>query len=230
MREKQNNNTLSVRLDDLLEFEPITDNQRVAFEAWHEGFNMILSGCAGTGKTFIALYLALETILDDDTDQDNIVIIRSTVPVRDQGFLPGTKKEKEDPYTAVYKQIGDELFGDNKTYNKAVSAKRVLFDTTSYLRGITWRNSVVIVDEMQNLNFQELDTVMTRLGRNSRIIFCGDYKQTDFKYNDEKEGLFQFTEIVEHLNMFKIVNFGWDDIVRSGVVRDYLMTKEMLGK
>lgn len=230
MREKQNNNTLSVRIDDLLEFDPITANQTKAFDSWREGFNMILSGCAGTGKTFIALYLALETILDDNTDQDNVVIIRSTVPVREQGFLPGTKKEKEDPYTAVYKQIGDELFGDNKTYNKAVSAKRINFDTTSYLRGITWRNAVVIVDEMQNLNFQELDTVMTRLGRDSRIIFCGDYKQTDFKYNDEKEGLFQFTEIVEHLNMFKIINFGWDDIVRSGIVRDYLMTKEMLGK
>jgi predicted ribonuclease YlaK len=227
-RTKKANGSMNVRIDDLLEFEPITTNQEKTFEAWDDGFNLMLAGCAGTGKTFIAMYLGLEAVLTEDTPYDKLIIIRSTVPVRDMGFLPGTKKEKEDPYTAVYKQIGDELFGDTSSYNKAVSSKRISFDTTSYLRGVTWRNAVVIVDEVQNLNFQELDTVMTRLGKNSRIIFCGDYKQTDFKYQSDKDGLFKFTNILEHLNMFKIINFNWDDIVRSGIVRDYLMTKEML--
>lgn len=228
-REKKNNGTSSVRIDDLLEFEPITLNQQKAFDAWDEGFNLMLSGSAGTGKTFIAMYLALETILDPETPQDHLMIIRSTVPVRDQGFLPGTKQEKEDPYTVVYKQIGNELFGDNTSYNKASTGKKIIFDTTSYLRGQTLRNAVVLVDEIQNCNFQELDTIMTRLGKDSRIIFCGDYRQTDFRFQDEKEGIYKFTNIVEHLNMFSIINFNWDDIVRSGIVRDYIMTKEMLG-
>lgn len=228
-REKKNNGTLTVRIDDLLEFEPVTLSQQKAFDAWDEGFNLLLSGSAGTGKTFIAMYLALETILDPDTPQDNLLIIRSTVPVREQGFLPGTKQEKEDPYTTVYKQLGDELFGDTTSYNKAFTANKIQFDTTSYLRGRTVRNAVVVVDEIQNCNFQELDTIMTRLGKNSRIIFAGDYRQTDFRFDDEKEGIYKFTNIVEHLNMFSIINFNWDDIVRSGIVRDYIMTKEMLG-
>jgi len=227
-REKKPNGSMSVRLDDLLEFDPITLNQEKAFGAWDEGFNMVLAGSAGTGKTFIALYLALETVLDENTPQEKVVIIRSTVPTRDQGFLPGTRGEKEDPFKSPYKQICDELFGEGSSYNKAVSGKVIEFDTTSYLRGVTWRNSVVVVDEMQNMNFNELDTVMTRVGKGCRIIFCGDYKQTDLRFQDERDGLFRFMDIVEHLNMFTVINFNWDDIVRSGLVRDYILTKEML--
>ena len=122
-----------------------------------------------------------------------------------------------------------ELFADAGAYGKLIASKQLEFESTSFIRGVTWNNSIIVVDEMQNLNFHELDTVITRVGKNCRIIFCGDYKQTDFTYKDDKSGIFQFMNIIEHMNNFSIVTFDWSDVVRSGLVRDYIMTKEMLG-
>jgi phosphate starvation-inducible PhoH-like protein len=223
------NNSMTVRLDDLLEYEPITENQKQAFEAWEDEDNLVLAGTAGTGKTFIALYMALEELLDPDSFYRRLVIIRSIVPTRDIGFLPGTAEEKKDMYNIPYKNICAELFGDVGAYNKLVTSRQIEFESTSFIRGSTFDDSIIIVDEMQNLTFHELDSVITRVGRNSKIIFCGDYKQSDFKFQDEKDGLFKFMTILEQMKNFSIVQFGWDDIVRSGMVRDYIMTKEMLG-
>jgi phosphate starvation-inducible PhoH-like protein len=223
------NNSMTVRLDDLLEYEPITENQKQAFEAWEDEDNLVLAGTAGTGKTFIALYMALEELLDPDSFYRRLVIIRSIVPTRDIGFLPGTAEEKKDMYNIPYKNICAELFGDVGAYNKLVTSRQIEFESTSFIRGSTFDDSVIIVDEMQNLTFHELDSVITRVGRNSKIIFCGDYKQSDFKFQDEKDGLFKFMTILEQMKNFSIIQFGWDDIVRSGMVRDYIMTKEMLG-
>ena len=228
-RKKPINNSMSVKLEDLLQFNPLTSNQEKTYKAWDEGDNLVLAGSAGTGKTFTALYLALKAMLNRDSEWDQIVIIRSMVPTRDMGFLPGTKQEKEDAFTVPYKSICKELLGDTSSYNKMVTSKQLQFESTSFIRGTTYDNSIIIVDEMQNLNFHELDSVITRVGRNSKIIFCGDYKQSDFKFNDEKNGIINFTQIVEQLRNFTIINFGWEDIVRSDFVRDYIMTKEMLG-
>ena len=220
---------MSVRLDDLLQFEPITLNQEKCYEAWDEGFNLVLTGTAGTGKTFNAIYMALEDVLDKDTEYDKLIILRSMVPTRDMGFLPGTKAEKEEAFTAPYKSICYELFGDKASYNKMITAGQIQFESTSFIRGVTFDNSIIVVDEMQNLNFHELDSVITRVGKHTKIIFSGDYKQSDFKYDDEKLGIVRFLQIVEQLKNFEIINFGWEDIVRSDFVRDYIMTKEMLG-
>jgi phosphate starvation-inducible protein PhoH and related proteins len=228
-RHKTSHNSLQVRLDDLLEYEPITKNQELTYEAWNSDYNLVLTGSAGTGKTFMGMYLGLEQVLDPDTEQDRLVIIRSMVPTRDMGFLPGSKEEKEDAFTSPYKNIANELFGDNNSWNKAVSAKRIMFESTSFIRGLTLDYSVILVDEMQNLSFHELDSVITRVGKGSRIMFAGDYLQSDFKYSDDKEGIIKFLTIVEQLKKFEIINFGWEDIVRSDFVRDYIMTKEMLG-
>ena len=228
-RKKTTNNSMTVRLDDLLQFDPLTLNQEKTYKSWDDGDNLVLTGSAGTGKTFMALYLALEDVLDKETEHDKLVVIRSMVPTRDMGFLPGTKQEKEDAFTLPYKNICHELFGDKSSYNKMISANQMQFDSTSFIRGTTYDNTVIVVDEMQNLNFHELDSVITRVGRHSKIIFCGDYKQSDFKYDDEKAGIVKFLQIVEQLKNFTIVNFGWEDIVRSDFVRDYIMTKEMLG-
>jgi predicted ribonuclease YlaK len=228
-RIKTLNNSMTVRLDDLLQFDPLTQNQEQAYKAWDEGDNLVLAGSAGTGKTFMALYLALEDILDKETEWNQIVLIRSMVPTRDMGFLPGTKEEKEDAFTSPYKSICGELFGDRSSYNKLLTGKQLLFESTSFIRGTTFDNSIIIVDEMQNLNFHELDSVITRVGRHSKIIFSGDYKQSDFKYDDDKSGIMKFMQIVEQLKNFSVINFGWEDIVRSDFVRDYIMTKEMLG-
>ena len=222
------NNSLTVRLDDLMEYEPITINQQTAFEAWDEGDNLVLTGSAGTGKTFIAMFMALEELLDVDNYYRRIIIIRSAVPTRDMGFLPGTAEEKKQMYTLPYKNICSELFNDKTSWSKMVTAGQIQFESTSFIRGSTFDDSIIIVDEMQNLNFHELDSVITRVGRNSKIIFCGDYRQTDFRFDDEKEGIFKFMKIMEQMKDFSMINFGWDDIVRSGLVRDYIMTKEML--
>lgn len=218
-----------VKFDDLVEIDPITTNQEIAFEAWDQGYHLVLAGCAGTGKTFLALYFALEDVLDSETEYDKVKIVRSMVPTRDMGFLPGTKEEKEEAYTKPYLEICSQLFSDKAAYAKAVSQDKIEFESTSFIRGSTWDNTIIVVDEMQNLNFHELESVITRVGENSKIIFSGDYKQSDFRFEDEKVGLHKFMAITEQLRKFKTVTFGWEDIVRSDFVRDYLMTKEMLG-
>lgn len=222
------NNSCNVTLAELRKIEPKSINQEKAFEAWKEDYNLILSGSAGTGKTFIALYLALHEMLSNQ-EYRKIIIMRSIVPTRDIGFMPGDYDDKKDMYLSPYKLICGELFGFDQAYNKLVSSKKILFETTSFVRGTTYDNCIIIVDEMQNLNFHELDSVVTRVGQHSKIIFSGDYPQTDFRHDNDKEGLHQFLSIIEQMRFFKRVTFGWEDIVRSDLVRDYIMTKEMLG-
>ncbi len=222
------NNSLTVSLDELEKIEPITDNQKKAFESWDKGYNLILTGSAGTGKTFIALYNAFKEMLDKPHLYRKIMIMRSMVPTRDAGHLPGTKEEKEDPYKVPYKNICDEIFGYKGAYGKLTTSNKLTFETTSYIRGATFDQTIIVVDEMQNLNFHELDSVITRVGNDCKIIFCGDYLQSDFKYNDDKDGIIKFISIVEQMRFFRVINFGWEDIVRSDLVRDYIMTKEML--
>jgi phosphate starvation-inducible PhoH-like protein len=213
----------------LASIAPITATQQRVFDSWDDQNNLVLAGSAGTGKTFIAMYLALRDLLKYDSIYDQVVMIRSVVPTRDMGFLPGTQKEKEDAYQSPYKAICSELFGDPTAYAKLAGTKKIHFESTSFIRGLTFNDSILIVDEMQNLNFHELDSVITRVGKNCKIIFCGDYRQSDFKKEEEKVGVLTFLSIIERMNNFDIINFGWEDIVRSGLVRDYLMTKEMLG-
>ena len=220
----------SVKFEDLIEIEPITVNQVKAFDAWSDGDHLVLAGSAGTGKTFIALYLALQSVLEPYTSFNKAVLVRSVVPTREVGYLPGDIGEKVAPFEAPYKNICLELFSDtNSTYNKLINSHQKVFNTTSFIRGITIDNAIVVVDEMQNLNFHELDSVITRVGRDCRIIFSGDYHQSDFKDSYERDGIQRFLRIVEQLKNFSVITFGWDDIVRSDFLRDYIMTKEMLG-
>lgn len=227
---QKKNNSMTVRLDDLMTFEPMTKTQEKVFESFDEEENLVLTGSAGTGKTFLALYLALEQVLDAKSVWTNIILIRSNVSTRDIGYLPGSAHEKMDMFTAPYRHICNELFGDKNAWGKLTqSSFTISFESTSFIRGQTFEDSIVIVDEMQNLNFHELDSVMTRLGNNSRIIFCGDYLQSDFKNQNDKNGIFKFLNILDNMKHFTCIEFGWEDIVRSGIVRDYIMTKEMLG-
>ena len=220
----------SVKFEDLIEIEPITVNQVKAFDAWSDGDHLVLAGSAGTGKTFIALYLALQSVLEPYTSFNKVVLVRSVVPTREVGYLPGDIGEKVEPFEAPYKNICLELFSDtNSTYNKLINSHQMVFNTTSFIRGISIDNAIVVVDEMQNLNFHELDSVITRVGRDCRIIFSGDDHQSDLKDSYEREGIQRFLRIVEQLKNFSVITFGWDDIVRSDFLRDYIMTKEMLG-
>lgn len=188
-----------------------------------------MNGSAGSGKTFIALYLALEQVLDKNTPYNRVVIVRSAVPTRDMGFMPGTKEEKEEPYLGPYKAIATELFDDSYAWEKLTANDQVEFITTSFIRGVTIDDAIIVVDEMQNLNFHELDSVITRVGNNCRFIMCGDYYQSDFTKSGDKNGILSFMKIVEQMKLFDVIEFTWEDIVRSGFVRDYIMCKEQLG-
>jgi len=228
MNKMKLSNSLKVSADELEHHEPITDAQDEAFEKWKQGYNLILSGSAGTGKTFIAMYLAFKELYDKPDIYRELIIIRSIVPTREIGFLPGNEDEKKQAYTIPYKQICFDLFGYDQAWPKLGSQKKIRFESTSFIRGSTFDNAIVLVDEMQNCNFHELDSIITRVGEDCRIIFSGDYNQTDFTREDEKNGIIKFLAIVEQMRFFSNINFGWEDIIRSDLVRDYIMTKEML--
>lgn len=219
-----------LRLDNMPDFKPITENQSLAVDAWDDGDSLILSGSAGTGKTFLAVSLALEDALDKELPEyDKVTIVRSIVPTRDIGFLPGNEDEKKQAYAAPYISILTELFQDKEAWMKLQASNNISFESTSFIRGTTFNNTIIIVDEMQNLTFHELDSVITRVGTNCKIIFCGDFHQSDFRFEDERNGLPVFLNILEQMKDFTTINFDWKDIVRSGIVRDYIMTKEMNG-
>lgn len=201
----------------LKEIEPLTKSQLAVFES---NKHLMLHGCAGTGKTFISLYLALDDLQKEE--HDRIVLVRSAVPTREMGFLPGTEDEKSKVYENPYVNIMQELFsrGDNP-YGQLKQKGIISFLTTSYIRGTTFNDSVIIVDECQNMTFHELDSIITRVGRNCRIIFCGDFFQADLKNN----GLNDFMKIIKAMAEFDFIEFGINDIVRSDFVKSYLVQK-----
>ena len=217
-------------LGQLQTFDPLTLGQETVFDAYKSGHHLVMSGSAGTGKTFCALYLALEEVLDKSRDKDQVVICRSIVPTREIGFLPGSLEEKLEAYTAPYVSICTELFEDKEAYSKLSENGQIQFISTSHIRGTTINDAVVIVDEMQNLTFHELDSIITRVGHNCKIIFCGDYYQSDFVKEGDKRGIMKFMGILELMKNFTTVEFTWADIVRSDFVRDYIMTKDMIGE
>lgn len=209
--------------------KPLNYAQQTTFDAWYADQHLLLHGVAGTGKTFLSLYLALKEILRPDSQYDQIIIVRSTVPSRDMGFLPGKVDEKSKVYEEPYREICDDLFGRGDGYDILKMRKLVHFTTTSHLRGLTFKNCIVIVDECQNMIMQELDTVVTRVGDNCRVIFSGDFRQTDLQKEKEKSGLHTFLRILDDTKYFERIEFGPDDIVRSGLVKAYILSKLELG-
>lgn len=211
----------------LQEIEPKTNNQSKTFEAFFNDKNLLLHGSAGTGKTFISMYLALDSILQK-THYYELSIVRSVVPTREVGFLPGDLDKKIEVYELPYKQIANELFSRGDAYEILKKKRKINFLSTSFVRGVTFDNSIVLVDEVQNLSFHELDSIMTRVGENCKIIFCGDFRQSDLRLNHEKQGLHNFMEILQGMSNFERINFQREDIVRSELVKDYIICKENL--
>ncbi len=219
----------------MTEVKPLTENQKTAFAQYSEGKNLLLHGAAGTGKTFITLYLALKEVLDENTPYDKIYIVRSLVPTREIGFLPGDHEDKANLYQIPYKNMVRFMFempddpSFEMLYANLKAQDTVSFWSTSFIRGTTIDNSIVLVDESENLNFHELDSIITRLGVNSRIIFAGDAAQTDLTKAHEKTGIMDFKKIIDDMDEFESIEFGIDDIVRSGLVKSYLISKMNLG-
>jgi predicted ribonuclease YlaK len=219
----------------LVNIKSITDNQKVVFDSWKKGKNQFLFGAAGTGKTFISLYLALKDVLDLKKSYDKVVLVRSLIPTREIGFLPGDEEDKGSLYQVPYQNMVQFMFEMqneqqfNNLYDRLKGQGSLYFLSTSFLRGLTFDNTVIIVDECQNLNFHELDTIITRVGQDSKIVFCGDFDQTDLVKQNERNGLHDFLRILEEMDEFNCTEFTIGDIVRSGFVRSYLINKIKLG-
>lgn len=215
---------------DLNPIEALTPAQIQTFESWANGQHLFLDGSAGTGKTFLAMYLALREALEDSSEFDRVVVVRSCVPTREIGFLPGNKEEKEEIYQLPYVSICDELFPFKKSWENLTKRGYVEFISSSYIRGITLNRSIVIVDEAANYTFEELDAVITRCGLHTKMIFCGDLVQTDLnKKRNDVSGFEDFKKIIDDLKDFDIVEFTEQDIVRSGLVKNYIKTKNKMG-
>jgi len=226
---RENNNQEKERRNfNLKNIHPLTENQKLTFEAFDRDKNLMLHGIAGCGKTFLSMFLALREILEGSEVYKKIVIVRTVVPTRDMGFLPGNTKEKTKVYEAPYYAICTELFGRGDSYDYLKNKGVIEFMSTSYIRGITLNDCIVIVDEMQNATLHELDSVITRIGHNCKIIFCGDFRQTDFTKDHEKNGLVDFMRVVKNMKSFELIDFHSDDIVRSALVKEYIILKDKM--
>jgi predicted ribonuclease YlaK len=226
-RLKSVNNTLKLRLDDLKTFDPLTENQKLFFDAYKRGdYFVALHGVAGTGKTFCALYKAIEEVMDKSNPFNKIIVVRSAVQSREIGHLPGDVNEKMEIYQQPYRQICETLFGRKDAWDRLEEQGHIEFISTSFIRGMSFDDAIIIVDEMQNMTYEEIDTVMTRVGYRSKIIWCGDYRQTDLnKKKNDVSGILKFFDIAYHMNAFTKIEFTVDDIVRSSLVKDYILAK-----
>jgi len=235
MSAKQMRRKKPINLDFLTDIEPLTENQKKLFSAYKEGKNLFAYGAAGTGKTFITLYNALREVLDEVTPYDKIYIVRSLVATREIGFLPGDHEDKSSLYQIPYKNMVKYMFEMSTDqefemlYGNLKAQETISFWSTSFIRGTTFDRSIIIVDECQNLNFHELDSIITRVGEDCKIMFCGDATQTDLIRTNERNGIIDFTRILQAMPEFDCIEFGVDDIVRSGLVKSYIVNKMNLG-
>ena len=228
---KQMKRKKPINLDLMREIDPLTENQKLLYEAYADDKNIVAYGCAGTGKTFITLYNALQDVLDDSTPYEKIYIVRSLVATREIGFLPGDHEDKSALFQIPYKNMVKFMFAlptdtdFEMLYGNLKTQGTISFWSTSFIRGTTLDNAIVIVDEFQNLNFHELDSIITRVGENSKIMFCGDATQSDLIKSAEKNGIADFMKVLRMMPSMNIVEFGVEDIVRSGLVKEYILAK-----
>ena len=220
-----------INSDLMRDITPLTENQKELFRCYKNDQNLVAYGCAGTGKTFITLYNALKDVLDEKTSYDKIYLVRSLVATREIGFLPGDHEDKSSLYQIPYKNMVKYMFemptdtDFEMLYGNLKTQETISFWSTSFIRGTTLDDTIIIVDEAQNLNFHELDSIITRCGENTKIMFCGDASQSDLTKSYERNGILDFLRIIRNMPSFKIIEFGVEDIVRSGLVKEYLMNK-----
>ena len=231
MSAKQMRRKKPLNSDSMVDITPLTDNQKIFFDEYNKGKNVFAYGAAGTGKTFVGLYLALKDVLDERTPYEKIYIVRSLVATREIGFLPGDHEDKSSLYQIPYKNMVKYMFemptesDFEMLYGNLKTQGTISFWSTSFIRGTTLDNAIIIVDEFQNLNYHELDSIITRVGENSKIMFCGDATQSDLVKSAEKNGIADFMKVLRIMPSIDVIEFGVDDIVRSGLVKEYLLAK-----
>ena len=232
---KQMKRKKPINADMMRDIEPLTDNQKTLFEAYAKDQNLVAYGVAGTGKTFITLYNALQDVLNPETPYEKVYIVRSLVATREIGFLPGDHDDKSYLYQIPYKHMLKYMFempseaDFNMLYGNLKAQDTIDFWSTSFIRGTTFDKTIVIVDEFQNLNYHELDSIMTRVGTQSKIMFCGDATQSDLIKQNERNGIVDFMRILRLMSSVDVIEFGVEDIVRSGLVKEYILAKLELG-
>ena len=232
---KQMKRKKPINADMMRDIEPLTDNQKTSFEAYAKDQNLVAYGVAGTGKTFITLYNALKDVLDPSTPYEKVYIVRSLVATREIGFLPGDHDDKSYLYQIPYKHMVKYMFempseaDFNMLYGNLKAQDTIDFWSTSFIRGTTFDKTIVIVDEFQNLNYHELDSIMTRVGAQSKIMFCGDASQSDLIKTNERNGIIDFMQILRIMSSVDVIEFGVEDIVRSGLVKEYILAKLEIG-
>jgi predicted ribonuclease YlaK len=235
MTTKQIKRKKPINLDLLLDIDPLTENQKKLFDFYDEGKNIVAYGTAGTGKTFITFYNAIRDVLDENTPYEKIYIVRSLVATREIGFLPGDHEDKSSLYQIPYKNMVKYMFqmpddaSFEMLYGNLKTQGTISFWSTSFIRGTTLDNAILIIDEFQNLNFHELDSIITRVGENTKICFCGDATQSDLVKANERNGIIDFMRILQIMPSFETIEFGIEDIVRSGLCKEYIIAKTELG-
>jgi phosphate starvation-inducible protein PhoH len=210
------------------QIRPLTQTQSDLFDAYKQGYNLAAIGTAGTGKTMCAIYMALNDVMQK-RGYEKIIVVRSAVQTREQGFMPGSKEQKEALYSVPYSDIVNDLFDRGDAYKILETKGMVQFMTSSFVRGLTFDNAIIIVDECQSMTYHELDTIITRVGESSKIIFCGDTKQDDLNISKNRadvSGLGDFLRVLNKVPSFKRITFTAEDIVRSGLVKEYILAKE----
>jgi predicted ribonuclease YlaK len=232
---KQMKRKKPINYDLMRDIEPLTENQKTLYDAYTDNKNIVAYGCAGTGKTFITLYNALQDVLDENSPYEKIYIVRSLVATREIGFLPGDHEDKSSLYQIPYKNMVKFMFemptdaDFEMLYGNLKTQGTISFWSTSFIRGTTLDKAIIIVDEFQNLNFHELDSIITRVGEDSKIMFCGDATQSDLQKSNEKNGIVDFMKVLRIMPSMNIIEFGVEDIVRSGFVKEYILAKMELG-
>ncbi len=228
---KQMKRKKPINTDYLVDIEPLTDNQQRLFDQYADGKHIVAYGTAGTGKTFITLFNAMQDVLDETTPYERIYLVRSLVSTREIGFLPGDHEDKADIYQIPYKNMVKYMFqmpsdaDFEMLYGNLKAQETIKFWSTSFIRGTTLDNAIIIVDEFQNLNFHELDSIITRVGENTKIMFCGDASQSDLVKTNDRNGIVDFMNILRKMPSFDVIEFGVNDIVRSGLVKEYIVAK-----
>ena len=215
-------------LHDMVHIQPLTQAQSDLFHCFYQGSNVVGYGSAGTGKSFLAMYLGLKDVIDPECPQTKLIIVRSAVASRDIGHLPGTIEEKTQIYESPYNDICVELFRKSATYTNMKEAGLIEFLPTSFVRGTTWDDAIVILDETQNMTFHEISSVLTRVGRNTKIIMIGDVAQTDLTKKHDQSGFAKAINVAERMDSFASITFNHNDIVRSEFVKQWIIASESI--
>lgn len=195
------------------------ENQKLVIESIKNNEITIVSGLPGTGKTFLACAEALK-LIKTKPKYKKILLVKSVIQLSGEelGFLPGDLKDKLDPYMISFIDNFEKIIGESLT-NKLRELGLIQIQPLAFVRGRSIDNTIIIVDEAQNISIQNMRTLMTRIGDNSKMVILGDVKQKDIK-NPKNSSLEVVIDKFEGIDGFGCVSLrNPDDIVRNPIIK-----------